>query len=340
MGEAAPGPLKASRRARRGFLAAAALALVVTATACVLFLPPPPRLVRWIAQSNAEWLLSNYMEPTRGPLSRARNAGRKVIATYVQYGLAAAIPSLHPLPRDLSDVDRLSARLVWLRSVMISNGEVAHAPGQWSSLLSAVGSCDQVNAVAANVLGREFDRAQIVGLFEPATRRGHTVGRVWSRETNDWLYFDVWGSVVIFRVDSRGGVTMLRSVDLYPGSIPAARMASVADMYGLAASGDPYSEYPSTLGGFMYLRARRMIQRRTLDSLAAAPAIAARAAIAPRAPAPSVDVRRRFARAQLARLFGDTAEATREFQRIAAEDGRSTLGRAAALSARRLASQR
>jgi hypothetical protein len=330
-------------RAARVLVAAMAIGLLTIVV--VLYASPPTFVVRWVALSNADWLLSDYMEPARNRLSIVRNAARKITALYVQYGMAATFRDHHPISNVGDDADRIAGQLVALRRVMLNQSELPHRPGQWSPILSGVGYCDQMNAVAANVLGGEFEHAEIVGLANPVTKDEHTIGRVWSDRRAEWLYFDLWGDVAVFRLRGDGTPEMLASYQC-PTTVDSATRATVAGEYAFAAKGVPFNEYPETLGGFLIGRAKRALSRRTLDSFAP---IAAARALSVSGPTTSPQtspsytppaIRRAFADAQFALVAGRDQDAAKEFRSIAAGDSLSVLGRASLMLADRVARPR
>src|SRR5207249_1014533 len=105
----------------------------------VLFLRAPMPLVERLAVSEADWLLSDYIETPTGLGAVAKNAGRKLNAFYLQYGMAAAIRARIRVERSRSDVERMMAVLVPLREAILNQREVVHQAGQWAPLFSGVG---------------------------------------------------------------------------------------------------------------------------------------------------------------------------------------------------------
>lgn len=104
---------------------------------------------------------------------------------------------------------------------------------------------------------RSFDRAQIVALIDSAAGTGHTIGRVWSKREREWLYFDVWGPVTVFRLDSAGRPSMIVSRNMYPGAVDPVELAGLSRMYDFTAQGRVFNEYPSTLAAFFANRLGR-----------------------------------------------------------------------------------
>jgi hypothetical protein len=305
-----------------------------------LIVPPPVAVTRQFAIWWAPWLLTDYMEVPRGARDYLVNATRKLGSTYVQYGIASAFRTRHAPPRSASDVDRLVTYLVPLREVLLNQSEVPHAPANWSTLVSGLGFCDQMNAMAANVLAGAFPQAQIVALADTATPAQHTVGRVWSRERRAWLYFDIWAGIVVFHFDTTGVPRFLVRRPGHPSSLPPGLAPILEREYSLAQSGRPFNEYPRSFGRYLFNKLRR--DALTLRLLSAEPSGVS--SVITGEPSPnytlraSPGLRRAYLRARLDHVLGDVQEAKSAFirlQRIAGAE-HSALRRAAALFAQRI----
>jgi len=112
------------------------------------------------------------------------------------------------------------------------------------SLASGLGYCDQINGVVAHVASHRFRRAQLYALYDAAHKSSpHTIGRIWSDERHDWLYFDAsFDTPIVFAkrgdgapefVDARARAIASRgrpAIDLYslPGWIMNEYRPSVA----------------------------------------------------------------------------------------------------------------
>jgi hypothetical protein len=333
------------------------LALVV---AYPLVGPLPRPVVRALVQANGDWILSNYLDSPDGSPRRLRNAGRKVLVTVALHDLAGEVAQQHRAAADAGDVRRLLAVLLPLKEAFLNPHEVPHYASDWPVLLSGLGYCDQVNGAAAMVLAKLFPVSETYNIWDPL-RRGHTIGRVWSDEYADWLYYDVfYDEVVVFRQSPGGGIRLLAREQ--PQSVPGGREGMRGEAYlhflGYVGGGAPMNEYRSTAGEYIVSKVATAVSARTLRSVApsrvgGAATIGGPVPLLPRAVgetaalAPDPDAVRRtreaYLAARLEHLAGSWGRAAALYREAAGQGLRSAdpdarvLGEAASLFLARLA---
>ncbi|MDP9348745.1 MAG: hypothetical protein M3P24_06345, partial [Gemmatimonadota bacterium] len=116
-------------------------------------------------------------------------------------------------------------------------------------------------------------------LIDPAYGSPHTVGRVWSPERQEWLYFDIfWGGVVVFRQLPGGGLEFLAREGVPPDRPGEPQLR---ELYALVEHGQTLNEYRSTFLGYLGFKLKQAVARRSLASLGPAPATAAAGRITP-----------------------------------------------------------
>jgi hypothetical protein len=347
-------------RSRRG-LAWSMGALLVLLVAYPLVGPLPRLAVRALVAANDDWILTNYLDSPGGIAGRLRNTGRKVFVTVAQHHLAAEVASAHRAQEGGGDLRQLLAVLVPLKEAFLNPHEVPHHPSDWPVLLSGLGYCDQVNGAAAMVLAESFPVSQTYNVWDPR-RQGHTIGRVWSDEYGDWLYYDLfYDEVVVFRHSERAGLRLLARER--PQRIPTAHEGMRGEAYlrflGYVGSGAPMNEFHATAGGYIASKVVTALKQRTLRSIApsrvggaatigpAAPLLPASGA-APTPPAGAADpvgagrTRELYLRARLEHLAGSRGRAAALYREAAGAGLRSSdpdarvLGEAALLFLARL----
>lgn len=326
-------------RLRRLFVAACVA--IGGAIAFVGFVPLPLGLTRLLTLSTSDWILTDYVRAVKGPQTLLSNTFRKLLATYVQYNVVAGFRRTHEPRQELGDVERLVAFLVPLRRTMLNQVDVAHSPASWPTIVSGMGWCDQLNGMAANVLSRDFDHAQLIGLINTQNGDRHTIGRVWSKQRREWLYFDVWGSVVVFRLNDRQEPEVLKRVDPFQGSFPPHPAATVDAMYAFTAQGTVFNEYAPSFGGYLLAKVSSALHRRSLSAVEPS-GVTGATLVSPNAPyagpddtSMAAEGRRLYIAARMDHLFGETAKARREYL-AAARSGGGLLSQAGNVLAERI----
>ena len=209
--------------------------------AVLLFVPPPAPVIRLIARATAVPLL-NGVAPDEGRISRS---AKRFLRLYVHSGIAAHLGNA-VAARAASDEARVARLMSAARqSIQYPVG----APDDWPALIAGVGYCDQINGVVAMMASRHFEKAELFGLLEGDVSI-HTVGRVWSEQRKEWLYFDaLFEKPVIYTRDARGRVAFLDVRDQAPG-FP--RPAAAPEIYKL--SGTPFAPFSPSFGGTLLAR--------------------------------------------------------------------------------------
>lgn len=301
----------------------------------LLFLPLPEPILAAVADGSSTSLLAS---PVKGAGFAAR-APQKLLGLAVQQGSADAFLRARPLPGNISDVERIARRLVALKPLMISQTELPHLPLEPPVAIAGVGMCDSINGFAATILAREFEQAEIVGVFDAESRGGHSFGRVWSNQYSDWLYFDVWTEeVVVFR--NAGGRTryLFRVRPIGPrAGVQLEGETVLARIRDRASAGLVHNRLQPHLGGYLLTRAWNLSTHGDRSPPGAAEAIADLIASNPpaealiKAPITSTPAPSAYVRARLAHLRGDSAAARAAYAQVVAAEGggRSIYGRAA-----------
>ncbi len=182
--------------------AIALLAISTLAAVLVLWspLPLPDFMVRSLALHNTDWILANY----RADRSRSRmtQIGRDLFAAWLEHNLVLDLErNDQEVPGTTDDAERLRIELEPLQTLFVAPDAVGAAASRSPAILRGTGYCDQINGFAAHRLARSFPHAQAWALVDPETGISpHTIGRVWSDQRNEWLYFDTFfQGVTIFR---------------------------------------------------------------------------------------------------------------------------------------------
>jgi hypothetical protein len=320
---------------------AVALAGLVTV---LLFLPLPAPVLSFLADRSASWMLDPA--PDRG--FAAARAGRRFAGLAVQQGLADAFLDSRPLPKDLSDAERIGRRLAGLKPLLISQTELPHAPVDPPVALAGIGWCDGINGFAATVLAREFPRVEIVGVIAPGGRGGHSFGRIWSAPASEWLYFDLWTEEVsVFRIrPGRRAEYLFRQRPVTASLAVGEEKALIALLYDRARSGIVHNRLQSTLGGYLFTRLANVVRHGESSPAGAFEAIQLAASSAvptdPGPPGVATPAPAAYVRARLAHIRDDSTAARRAYSEVleAERGARSTFGKAARIFIARIDADR
>jgi hypothetical protein len=320
-------------------LGVAAVVLAALAGA-LLFLPLPAPALSLLAGKSSSWMLDPA--PDQGFV--AGRSARKLAGLAVQQGLADAFLEARPLPKDLPVAERVGRRLAALKPLLISQTELPHAPVSPPAALAGIGWCDAINGVAATVLAREFPKVEIVGVLAPGGVGGHSFGRLWSSDSSEWLYFDLWTQEVsVFRSRrGRAAEYLYRARPVGGPTPPAEDSALIGRIHDRAWSGIVHNRLQSTLGAYLLSRLSNLARHGDRSPAGAFEAIQAVASSAPAPdpgpPAVATPAPGAYVEARLAHFRGDRAEARRRYlELLAAERGAaSTFGAASRIFVARI----
>jgi hypothetical protein len=280
------------------------------AVVAVLTIPPPARLIHATIRGSSRWICADYMQQ-RGFRGRISAAARKLLATYIEMGIARHVAGTVGGSRAVDDdVQRIGAALKAVRRILLVQTQVPHPPRSWPVLVSGLAWCDQANGAACDVLSHSFPRAELFALNDPVRNISpHTIGRVWSSQRNEWLYFDgFFDSGVVFRKRGNGEPERLfvtPDVDVSRGSAPAGT-------YSL--SGIVLNEYRPSYPQYLWWKVMDAIRRRSAASLVA---------VMPAVNEKKVDqqtferVADQYLEARLEHLFGSPESAARKYDEVA-----------------------
>lgn len=228
---------------------AIAVALLVGAVVgLILFVQPPAPVLRWIVVATADPLLDGHT-PNEG---HVQSAAKRLLRGYVQASLAERIGD-SAAEAGGNDVEILARMITSARRLVLSPStpdETRYDPTFWPALVSGLGYCDQINGAVCLIAANHFEKPQLIALYDPVRHLSpHTVGRVWSKEHEDWLYFDAFFSVpVIYVRDGQGKVRFL----MEGPTASLGRAVGARDLYDL--SGWTLSEFSPSFIGYIFSR--------------------------------------------------------------------------------------
>jgi hypothetical protein len=322
-------------RGIRWFLLGFACLFLALLAAQLLIPPLPEAVTRWLILHSEGWILSAYQAGLPdGPAGPAPSAYHQFVATMVEHSLIYHFGRRHRVSSEVGDVGRLKAYLVPLKRRLLTQNAIPHGPRAWPVFISGIGFCDQVNRVAALLLAREFPRSQTYNLLCAEPYAGHTIGRVWSNEFHDWLYYDLWGDeVVVFRLDGAGAVDFLAREHPLPVSYSSPAYDPILRrLYDRTKDGWVQKEYHATFGRYLFEKIWEGISGRPASQ--PAPPEDGKAAeallVAPRGPAlneqevcdsRAVDAfYRSYLEARLEHILGDESRATAKYRVLSVTD--------------------
>ncbi len=303
------------------FVCAFAYVVLFLAWMQVLVWPLHETVARWLVLGAERWVLSDYLVQPTTVGDRLRNVARKSLAIKLQLGLLDHLHDLNRTGAAADDAALVLRELSPLRARVLTAADVPHQPSDWPVVISGVGWCDQVNGLASVLLAQEFPVSQ--GYCVANGTGGHTIGRVWSSSTRDWVYFDVWPErVVVFRVGPDGG-----PIDLTPdGTLAAARRdcPTIYPLYSEVPRGWVFSEARSTFGGHVAGKLFSVLRGRSAPSFVPVRKGEGNNSVlntnAPSDRPPSVDtrceLRRTYLRARLEHLLGGPRAAAEMYAEV------------------------
>jgi hypothetical protein len=237
--------------------------LAVAFPVVILIVPPPRALTRALAAYSSPWLMAGPAVHDTGFVAN----GKRVIGAYVQLALASEIADRISI-NAASDDEALFRITVAVRDKVMNQAQYDHIPRSWPVLVSGVGYCDQINGAVALIASHRFPRAQLFALYDRVNRTTpHTIGRVWSNQRRDWIYYDAFFSVPVLFTKAPNGEPRF----LQPGSVKPIPSRGAPDLAVYKLPGWSLSDLQPTFGRYVIARA----------SHAEAPAPAVTSTIAP-----------------------------------------------------------
>ncbi|HTL01291.1 MAG TPA: hypothetical protein VL243_03665 [Vicinamibacterales bacterium] len=222
------------RRRRVLFFFTSALATYV-----VFFVTPPRPVIKALANTFPVALMT--ASDSDGGL---RFVAKRSLEAYVQSALASYLADRNAVGQEPEQIV-LGRIMAAVRETVLSQTQVPHPARTWSTLASGLGWCDQINAAVAHVAAHAFRKAQIYALYDPTRRTSpHTIGRVWSDERGDWLYFDAFFDVSLIFTRKEDGTLNFIATD--QRAIPS-RGKAPREIYRL--HGWVMNEYRPSYGG-------------------------------------------------------------------------------------------
>jgi hypothetical protein len=320
------------------------LLLVAIAALAVqlLFLPLPKFVIRPVAENSAAWLLNDNGVPPSG----LDGAMQKLVGEMLQQSLIAHFHSSGPEHRIGNDAAFAGAQLRRLRPMLINQKELYHDPAKGPIALSGLGWCDMANGLAGRLLAHDFDHVQIVGVRDSASGGGHSFGRFWSEQFDDWLYFDIWAEeIFVFRAQKGRAVEYLfNSRPLANGVKWPDDVALVKEFHARAREGFVHNKLQASVGSYVFHRLANLVRH---GSMTAAEALAPLEIAAAQSAGPSLRVAppaksraiTSYATARVEHFLGNRDQAAALYEHVQKQDrGASVFGSAASIFAARLRS--
>ena len=235
----------------------------------ILFLPLPQFAIRTLVTWSDDWILTDYTK-SESKFSSVSIPMQKLLATFIEHNLIRQFESRLNIKNELSDVDKLIVELGYLKSLIINQHVIMHNPSNRPIFLSGLGWCDQLNGVAGRLLAIKFPISQTFALVDPVNKKSpHTIGRVFSPDFKDWLYFDIFYDEVILFVRPRNEAVKFiarfnpqkSTRNLPPNDI------ELTLLYEMLDDGWDLNEYSPSFGGYLVKKGLQAIKMRNLNSL-------------------------------------------------------------------------
>lgn len=241
----------------------------VPLTIQILFLPLPQFAIRTLVTWSDDWILTDYTK-SESKFSSVSIPMQKLLATLIEHNLIRQFESRLNIKNELSDVDKLIIELGSLKNLIINQHVIWHDPSNRPTFLTGLGWCDQLNGVAGRLLAINFPISQTFALVDPVNKKSpHTIGRVWSPDFNDWLYFDIFYDEIILFVRPRN-----EAVKYIARFNPQKSMRNLPPndieltlQYNMLDEGWVLNEYSPSFGGYLVKKALQAIKMRNLNSL-------------------------------------------------------------------------
>jgi hypothetical protein len=269
---------------------------------------------------------------------------QKLVGETIQQSLVAHFRSAGPHRQEKQDAAFAAEQLRRLRPMLINQSELYHDPAKGPMALSGLAWCDMANGLAGRLLAHDFDHVQLFGVRDVKSGLTHSFGRFWSRQYNDWLYFDIWPEeAFVFRALRRGGIEYLyRSQPLADGLYETGDVATAMKAHKLVGQGFVHNELQSNVGSYFFHRIANLLMYGNTappDAVSILSEISEQSAFssrrqAPEAYSPAIGI---YTDARVEHFFGNYDRAAALYRDAARRDkGKSVFGLAATIFARRL----
>jgi hypothetical protein len=307
----------------------------------------PKPVLYFVADKMAASLLNESEVSSSMPVITTR----RLAAIWLEQNVLAHVYSEQILPAGMDEAHQMGARLVKLRSQLVSQFEVKHPAPQAPTEIAGLSWCDGLNGVGVILLSHAFDRAEVVGLKGKGLGPGdgHSFARVWSKQYKDWLYFDIWsGEVLVFRSQAgRKAQYLFRQIP--KGDVLSSHVdnETLSWFHDRAYRAIPHNELQPTFGSYLWNRVRHYIDHgytapKSMKLLQVEPSSLSAGPPDTRDQAINyTSLPRTYMRARLDALFGKSASARSAYLKVAMRDAgaNSAYGKAAALFIQRLDAQ-
>jgi len=193
---------------------------------------------------------------------------RKFLNNYARHAFIARLNERLPkVPGSFDDVQKLRYYLRAAAELLVSQTDADTVPPNCDLFTLGFGYCDQVNGAAAILLSHHFKNSQAYALVDANGVSPHTIGRVWSDQRKDWLYYDIWPTDKLIFTYGGGSITVLdhdtRFMDPSRASTKERPTASrsMQEVYRLIVRGFVLIESEPSFGRYVLNRTRWHVAR-------------------------------------------------------------------------------
>jgi len=192
-------------------LAAGITAIVVGLIALVAFFGLPVSTMHSILRLSTGCSVTLESDPNRViKQSPGCSFTRKLINNYARHALIAELNERLPkVPASYDDVQKMRYYLHTIAELLVSQADFDAVPPNCALFTLGFGYCDQVNGAAAILLSHHFKKSEVYSLRYPNGVSPHTIGRVWSDQRREWLYYDIWPMDKLIFTYNGGTITIL-----------------------------------------------------------------------------------------------------------------------------------
>lgn len=231
-----------------------------------LFVAMPLPVLRTMSRLAAPAIMQGNSTTEGG----AKMAAARLVGAYVNTSLAAHIADRVTAGAG-SDEEALFRIVSTVRDHVLNQSQFDHIPRAWPVLVSGVGYCDQINGAVAIIAARRFAQAQLYAAYDrKLMTTPHTVGRVWSLQRGDWLYFDAFYDVPLIFTKAADGTPQF----LKGGAAKPVARRGTPRYSAYALPGWVIAEFKPTFAAYLWNRvATRVAPAAVATQTAAAPVL-------------------------------------------------------------------